>query len=82
RSRFHSPNESALYPRALEAELIEAGLHRPSSGFTDVLLGPLPWLVASDAPLFWSVVSAFDRAWLAVPGLRGLASQFDVRAER
>lgn len=81
-SRFHSPNESALNPRALEAELTAAGLGHPTTGFTDVLLGPLPWLVATDASLFWSLISAFDRAWLAIPGLRRLASQFDVRAER
>jgi SAM-dependent methyltransferase len=82
RSSFHSPNEDALNPHTCRGELLAAGLREPAIGFTDVLLGPLPWLVASSSPVLWASVSAFDRAWLATPGLRGLASQFDIRAGR
>ncbi len=52
------------------------------TGYTDVLGGPLPWLVGSPSRVLWSAVFAVDRAWLATPGLRRLASQFDVRARR
>jgi SAM-dependent methyltransferase len=79
---FHSPNEAALDPRALCQELLAAGFRDPVVRFTDVLAGPLPWLAGAAPGLLWSAVFAFDRAWLATPGLRGLASQFDVRAAR
>jgi SAM-dependent methyltransferase len=79
-SDYHSPNESALDPTALRQELLAAGFQDPEIGFTDVLAGPLPWLVSSSSRMFWSAIFAFDRGWLAIPGLRTLASQFDIRA--
>jgi SAM-dependent methyltransferase len=81
-SSFHSPNEAALRPRDVCGELTSAGFHAPRVGYTDVLSGPLPWLVGSRSAPFWRLVFALDRAWLATPGLRRLASQFDVRARR
>lgn len=82
RSRFHSPNESALDPRALREELSSAGLREMVIGYTDVLGGPLPWLLPTPSPVLWSTVFLFDRIWLATPGLQALASQFDIRARR
>jgi len=81
-SSFHSPNEAALVPAAIEHELRSAGFTDVVTGYTDVLGGPLPWLVGSPSRVLWSTVFAVDRAWLATPGLRRLASQFDVRARR
>lgn len=81
-SSFHSPNEAALDPRTTCAELRAAGFADPAVNYTDVLGGPLPWLLATSTPLLWSAVFAIDRAWLATPGVRALASQFDVRASR
>jgi SAM-dependent methyltransferase len=81
-SSFHSPNEAALDPTELRQEFVAAGFSEPEVGFTDVLGGPLPWLVPARTPWLWSVVFAVDRAWLATPGLRWFASQFDIRAAR
>lgn len=81
-SSFHSPNEAALDPALVAADLRAAGFDAVMTGYTDVLGGPLPWLTASSSGALWSLVFAFDRAWLATPGLRRLASQFDVRARR
>ncbi len=79
-SSFHSPNEAALEPDGVENELRRAGFTDIVTGYTDVLGGPLPWLIASPSRALWSAVFTFDRAWLAIPGLRGRASQFDVWA--
>lgn len=81
-SSFHSPNEAALAPVSVERALRLAGFDDIVTGYTDVLGGPLPWLLGSSSRALWSAVFAFDRAWLATPGLRRLASQFDVRARR
>jgi SAM-dependent methyltransferase len=81
-SDFHSPNEAALDPTELQHEVLAAGFQDPIVGYTDVLAGPLPWLLASRSKTVWDVVFAFDRAWLATPGLRRRASQFDIRARR
>jgi SAM-dependent methyltransferase len=82
RSPYHSPNEAALDPRELRQELRAAGFQEPVIGYTDVLGGPLPWILPSPSPGLWSAVFIFDRVWLAIPGLRRGASQFDVRALR
>jgi SAM-dependent methyltransferase len=81
-SSYHSPNEAALDPGEVRQELVAAGFGEPRVGFSDVLGGPLPWIVPSASPLLWSVVFAFDRVWLGTPGLRALASQFEVWAPR
>lgn len=81
-SPFHSPDEHELDPFELVADVRTAGFERPTVDYTDVLGGPLPWLVRSRSRLLWSLVFAVDRVWLAVPGLRRLASQFAVVARR
>jgi SAM-dependent methyltransferase len=81
-SRFHSPNEAAIDPALLHREVAAGGLTDVAVGYTDVLGGPLPWLLASRSRVLWSMVFAFDRFWIATPGLRALASQFDLRARR
>jgi SAM-dependent methyltransferase len=82
RPEFHSPNEAALSPGELRQELLAAGFSEPTIGYTDVLGGPLPWLVRSSSKALWDLVFAFDRVWLATPGLRKWASQFDICARR
>jgi 2-polyprenyl-3-methyl-5-hydroxy-6-metoxy-1,4-benzoquinol methylase len=81
-SDLHSPNEDHLDPDAMAAEVREAGFRDVRVDYTDVLMGPLPWVVGSLPGAAWGVVAAFDRAWLATPGLRRLASQFAVIARR
>lgn len=78
RHDLHSPNEEHLDPFVVQSELTAAGFSRLEVDYTDVIGGPLPWLVRSRSRLFWSAVFGFDRAWLAVPGLRQLASQFAI----
>jgi SAM-dependent methyltransferase len=80
RSEFHSPNEGALDPRAVAQEVREAGFGDVRVDYTDVVAGPLPWLVASSAQWLWRAVALWDRAWLATPGLRRLASQYAIIA--
>lgn len=80
-SSFHSPNEAALDPDAMCTELRTAGFRDPRVSYTDVLGGPLPWLLPARSALLWRTIFAVDRAWLATPGLRGLASQFDINAK-
>lgn len=82
RSTLHSPNEASLDPREIMTELSGAGFADPRIAQVDVLAGPLPWLVRSSSPLFWNAVFAFDRACLAMPGLRNLSSQFSITAQR
>jgi SAM-dependent methyltransferase len=79
-SPFHSPDEAALDPGATRRELLAAGFRDPAVTYTDVVAGPLPWLLNVSSPWLWRAVFAFDRAWLSAPGLRALASQFDIRA--
>jgi SAM-dependent methyltransferase len=80
RSTYHSPNEAALDPHELRQELVAAGFQDPQIGYTDVLGGPLPWLVHASSPWLWSAVFRFDQLWLATPGLRRGASQFQIWA--
>jgi SAM-dependent methyltransferase len=80
RCGIHSPNESHLCPRVIRQEVEAAGFTESRIDYTDVLGGPLPWLVGSPSALLWRSVFAFDRAWLAIPGLRRLASQFALTA--
>lgn len=82
RSTVHAEQEASLDPVALRDEAIEAGFRDPRIDYIDVIGGPLPWLVRSESPLLWRAVFAFDRAWLAVPGLRRAASQFALVARR
>ena len=82
RCGIHSPNEEHLDPAATAAEVFAAGFDTPRLEYTDVLGGPLPWLIATRSSLVWSAVFAFDRAWLTVPGLRRVASQFSIAARR
>jgi SAM-dependent methyltransferase len=82
RGAFHSPTEEDLDPALLVAELTAAGFAGPRIDYTDVLAGPLPWVLGTSSSLLWTLVFAFDRAWLAVPGLRRLASQFSLTARR
>ena len=79
---FQSPDERPLHPHGIAAELRGAGFECLSIDYTDVLAGPLPWILKSESQVLWTVVSAFDRVWLAVPGLRAGASQFAVTARR
>lgn len=79
---FHSPNERALDPRRVAAEISAAGLSPLRTDYSDVLAGPVPWVLPVRSSLLWSAVLAFDRAWLAVPGLRSRASQFSITARR
>jgi SAM-dependent methyltransferase len=80
RDEFHSPNEAAIDPNALLADVQDAGFVQPEVDYTDVLLGPLPWLVNGGSRLLWQMVATFDRAWIAIPLLRSLASQFAIIA--
>jgi hypothetical protein len=64
------------------AEAEQAGFSDLRLDYIDVVGGPLPWLVRSESVLLWQAVFAFDRAWLAVPGLRRAASQFALIARR
>jgi demethylmenaquinone methyltransferase/2-methoxy-6-polyprenyl-1,4-benzoquinol methylase len=79
---FHSPNEAALDPRAIASEWREAGFQALRLDYTDVLSGPLPWVLPASSSLIWGPVFAFDRVWLAVPPLRPLASQFAIAGQR
>jgi len=79
---FQSPDEQPLVPRDLVKEIEQAGLDRIRLAYTDVFLGPLPWVLGISSRLFWRLVAAADRAWLAVPGLRTRASQFALVARR
>jgi hypothetical protein len=78
RDEFHSPNEAALDPRTIATEWEAAGFHDIRLDYTDVVSGPLPWVLPVSSPMLWAPVFAFDRAWLAVPLLRPLASQFAI----
>ena len=80
REEFHSPNEQAIDPEALLRDVTLAGFTAPEVDYTDVLLGPLPWMVTGGSRLFWQTVATFDRAWMATPFLRPLASQFAIVA--
>ena len=82
RSAFHSPDEQEIEPAELVADLQTAGFERFTLAYTDVFSGPLPWLLRSRSRFLWSTVFAVDRLWLAIPGLRGMASQFSVTARR
>jgi 2-polyprenyl-3-methyl-5-hydroxy-6-metoxy-1,4-benzoquinol methylase len=80
KSPFHSPEEADMDPRSLVAELKAADFGVAHVHYTDVFGGPLPWIVRTNWSPFWSVVFAADATWLAMPGLRTLASQFSVTA--
>ena len=82
RDAFHSPNEAALDPGVVSREVTAAGFRDVVVDYTDVFGGPLPWMTGLASPLFWDVVFAADRLWLATPGLRPLASQFAIAARR
>jgi SAM-dependent methyltransferase len=82
RSTVHAEQEASLDPCGLMAEVEQAGFSDLRLDYIDVVGGPLPWLVRSESVLFWQAVFAFDRAWLAVPGLRRAASQFALIARR
>jgi hypothetical protein len=77
-SAFHSPNEDHLDPRQSANEVRQAGFAHVRVDYTDVLMGPLPWVAGSLPGPFWSAVATFDRLWLATPYLRERASQFAV----
>ncbi len=80
RDEFHSPNEAALDPGTLLGDVQDAGFVQAQVDYTDVLLGPLPWMLSQRSPMFWQAVALFDRAWVALPLLRPHASQFAVIA--
>lgn len=80
RAEFHSPNEQAIDPQILLRDVRAAGFLRPEVDYTDVLLGPLPWILAGGSRVIWQAVALFDRAWVATPVLRPLASQFAIVA--
>ena len=82
RDEFHSPNEAALDPDAILAEWTAAGFTETRIDYTDVIGGPLPWMLPVSSSLLWNAVFAIDRAWLAVPPLRRLASQFAIAGRR
>lgn len=82
RSTVHAEQETSLDPYVLKAEAEQAGFTDAHLDYIDVIGGPLPWLVRSESGLFWRAVFAFDRAWLALPGLRRAASQFALVARR
>ncbi len=80
RDEFHSPNEAALDPATMLGDVQGAGFTHPEVDYTDVLLGPLPWVLRHGSPALWHAVALFDRAWIATPLLRSHASQFAVIA--
>lgn len=82
RSTVHAEQETSLDPHALRDEATQTGFTDVRLDYIDVIGGPLPWLVRSESPLLWRAVFGFDRAWLAVPGLRRAASQFALVARR
>jgi len=82
RSTVHAEQEASLDPFVLMAEAEQAGFHATRIDYIDVIGGPLPWLVRSESRALWRAVFAFDRAWLAVPGLRRAASQFALVGRR
>jgi SAM-dependent methyltransferase len=82
RSNVHAEQETSLDPYALEREAAGVGFHDLRLDYIDVIGGPLPWLVRSESPALWRAVFGFDRAWLAVPGLRRAASQFALVARK
>ena len=82
RSDVHAEQETSLDPYLLREEATMAGFMGARLDYIDVVGGPLPWLVPSESRLLWRAVFAFDRAWLAIPGLRRAASQFALVARR
>ena len=82
RDEFHSPNEAALDPQAVMAEWTAAGFVDVRIDYTDVVGGPLPWMLPVSSAMLWKLVFAFDRAWLSAPVLRPLASQFAIAGRR
>jgi len=82
RSTVHAEQEASLDPRTLREEAMRAGFGDTRVDYIDVIGGPLPWLVRSESAWLWRAVFGFDRAWLAVPGLRRAASQFALIARR
>lgn len=82
RSTVHAEQETSLDPYVLRDEVREAGFTDTQLDYIDVIAGPLPWLLRSESRLLWRGVFGFDRAWLAIPGLRRGASQFALVARR
>lgn len=82
RSDVHAEQEASLDPYALLQEAEAAGFRDARIDYIDVIGGPLPWLVRSESPMLWRAIFSVDRAWLAIPGLRRLASQFALVARR
>ena len=82
RSTVHAEQETSLDPYVLRDEVREAGFTGAQFDYIDVIAGPLPWLLRSESRLLWRGVFGFDRAWLAIPGLRRGASQFALVARR
>lgn len=82
RSTVHAEQEASMDPRVIEAEAREAGFRDVQIDYIDVIGGPLPWLLRTESRVFWQTVFGFDRAWLAIPGLRRAASQFALVARR
>jgi SAM-dependent methyltransferase len=82
RSTVHAEQEASLDPFVLAREAADSGFRDVRIDYIDVIGGPLPWLVRSDARWFWRVVFGVDRAWLSVPGLRRAASQFALVARK
>ncbi len=78
RDDFHSPNEAALDPRVVIDEWNAAGFVDVRIDYTDVVGGPLPWMLPVSSAMLWKLVFAFDRAWLSASVLRPLASQFAI----
>jgi SAM-dependent methyltransferase len=79
---IHSPNEDHLDPAEIAADVAAAGFRHLRVDYTDVLMGPLPWVTRSGSAALWNAVRTFDRMWLGTPGLRRLASQFAIIARR
>lgn len=82
RSTVHAEQETSLDPLALRDQAVRAGFRDTRIDYIDVVGGPLPWLLRTESARLWRAVFAFDRAWLAVPGLRRAASQFALIARR
>jgi SAM-dependent methyltransferase len=82
RSTVHAEQETSLDPFTLRDEAQAAGFTDPQLDYIDVIGGPLPWLVRNESRWLWRAVFVFDRAWLAVPGVRRGASQFALIARR